>query len=43
MKSVPPLNDLFQQAGMSLPDMLGKTVASAAPVAPEEKPVHKEG
>ncbi len=26
MKSVPPLNDLFQQAGMALPDVLGKPV-----------------
>jgi flotillin len=41
MKSVPPLNDLFQQAGMSLPDMLGKPVAPAAPE--DGKPVHHEG
>jgi flotillin len=26
MKSVPPLNDLFQQAGMVLPEVLGKSV-----------------
>jgi flotillin len=32
MKSVPPLNDLFQQAGMVLPDILGKNVS--APVKP---------
>ena len=24
MKSVPPLNELFQQAGMELPGLLGK-------------------
>jgi len=24
MKSVPPLNDLFNQAGMELPEYLGK-------------------
>ena len=37
MKSVPPLNDLFQQAGMSLPDILGKADV------PEVKPVQHEG
>lgn len=30
MKSVPPLNELFQQAGMELPDFLGKEIAEAA-------------
>lgn len=28
MKSVPPLNELFKQSGMELPDFLGKTVES---------------
>jgi flotillin len=37
MKSVPPLNDLFQQAGMSLPDILGKVDV------PDVKPVQHEG
>jgi len=34
MKSIPPLNDLFNQAGMSLPDYLGK---KQAPAIPEKK------
>ena len=39
MKSVPPLNDLFQQAGMVLPDVLGKPVAkNVPPVQAETKP-----
>ena len=29
MKSVPPLNDLFEQAGMSLPEFLGKDMKDA--------------
>ena len=29
MKSVPPLNELFKQAGMELPDLLGKEIAEA--------------
>ncbi|MBQ4466452.1 MAG: flotillin family protein [Oscillospiraceae bacterium] len=30
MKSVPPLNELFKQAGMELPDFLGKELEEAA-------------
>lgn len=30
MKSVPPLNELFRQAGMELPDFLGKEIQEAA-------------
>jgi flotillin len=36
MKSVPPLNDLFRQAGLSLPEILGKPIPSPA-VAEEKK------
>ncbi len=36
MKSVPPLNDLFRQAGMELPDLLGK------PAEKEEEIPHFE-
>jgi flotillin len=32
MKSIPPLNDLFKQAGMSLPDMLGKSIVQTGAV-----------
>jgi flotillin len=37
MKSVPPLNDLFQQAGMALPDVLGKPISAEqkSPVTPK--------
>jgi flotillin len=35
MKSVPPLNDLFRQAGLSLPDILGKQIPSSASEAKE--------
>lgn len=31
MKSVPPLNELFQQAGMVLPEVLGKPVGAVKP------------
>ena len=34
MKSVPPLSDLFEQAGMSLPEYLGK---KATPLCPPER------
>jgi flotillin len=39
MKSVPPLNDLFKQAGMSLPEMLGKqaTTQDASAGTPDIK------
>lgn len=30
LKSIPPLNELFQQAGMELPDFLGKDLPEAA-------------
>lgn len=37
MKSVPPLNDLFRQAGLSLPDMLGKQIPAPTPAVVEKK------
>ena len=37
MKSVPPLNELFQQAGMALPDVLGKPVVEAKPATEETR------
>ena len=40
MKSVPPLNELFEQAGMSLPEYLGKKKDSQSPLpnpSPEEE------
>jgi len=37
MKSVPPLNDLFRQAGLSLPEVLGKQIQTSEPVLPVEK------
>ena len=38
MKAVPPLQDLFDQAGMSLPTYLGKKAEEeAAPEAKETK------
>ena len=36
MKSVPPLNDLFEQAGMSLPEFLGKDMKDALEKSREE-------
>ena len=33
MKSVPPLGELFKQAGMELPEFLGKTIDEAVPDA----------
>ena len=30
MKSVPPLNEVFKQAGMELPSLLGKELEEAA-------------
>ena len=44
LKSIPPMNELFQQAGMTLPNFLGtdSTPAGvAAPAAPEEKEMEK--
>lgn len=35
-KSLPPLNDVFAQAGMTLPDYLGKPAEIQAPVVPGE-------
>ena len=35
MKSIPPMNEMFNMAGMQLPEFLGKPVEEAA--APEEK------
>ena len=36
MQSVPPLNDLFKQAGMSLPDFLGEDIQKALKKSQEE-------
>ena len=36
MKSVPPLNELFEQAGMSLPEYLGKKKEETAEEEPED-------
>lgn len=36
MQSVPPLNDLFKQAGMSLPDFLGEDMQEALKKSQEE-------
>ena len=36
MQSVPPLNDLFKQAGMSLPDFLGEDIQDALKKSGEE-------
>lgn len=44
LKSIPPMNELFQQAGMSLPNFLGTDSApagEAVPAAPEEKEMEK--
>ena len=37
MKSVPPLNELFDLAGMKLPEYLGTTTETAPSENPEEK------
>ncbi len=37
MKSVPPLNELFQQAGMELPQLLGKETAAEIPAAENQE------
>ncbi|MDR3046908.1 MAG: flotillin family protein [Bacteroidales bacterium] len=37
MKSIPPLNDLFKQAGMDLPKYLGEDSTEIKPVAKEDK------
>ena len=37
MKSVPPLNDLFKQAGMSLPAILGQSLETKTEVIQEIK------
>ena len=36
MKSVPPLNELFQQAGMILPEVLGKSITEDPKIAEKE-------
>ena len=41
MKSVPPLNELFEQAGMSLPEYLGKK-AEEPKQEPAEEPESEE-
>ena len=35
MKSIPPMNEMFQMAGMELPSFLGKEKAPQPPAAPE--------
>jgi flotillin len=37
MKCVPPLNELFEQAGMSLPEYLGKTQPPKAETSSTEE------
>jgi flotillin len=37
MKSVPPLNDIFRQAGLSLPEVLGKQLNNPKPEKAEPK------
>ena len=42
MKSIPPMNELFQQAGLKMPEYLGKEIVDApvaAPAAAPEAPV----
>jgi hypothetical protein len=36
MKAVPPLSDLFEQAGMNLPEYLGKKKEEEGPQEAEE-------
>lgn len=43
LKSVPPLQDLFRQAGMELPDWLGESVEPAAASCAEETVVSEDG
>ena len=38
MKSIPPMNELFQQAGMELPDFLGKDISGRVQAPAEAKP-----
>ncbi len=38
MKSIPPMNELFKQAGMDLPNYLGTELGESAPSAPEGMP-----
>ena len=40
MKAVPPLNELFKQAGMELPELLGKEIAEVE--AEKDAPEHLE-
>jgi flotillin len=37
MKSVPPMSDLFNMAGLNLPEYLGKKKEADAPVAQAEE------
>ncbi|MBR6709690.1 MAG: flotillin family protein, partial [Clostridia bacterium] len=37
MKSVPPLNEIFDMAGMQLPEYLGKKAEDASADAPAEE------
>jgi hypothetical protein len=39
---VPPLNDLFNQAGMSLPEYLGKETKEPKRIVVEEKTAAEE-
>ena len=38
MKSIPPMNELFQQAGMELPEFLGKDISGRVQALAETKP-----
>lgn len=42
MRAIPPMQDLFQMAGMELPDYLGKNVKSEVDVKKDEVEVKKE-
>lgn len=38
MKSIPPMNELFQQAGMELPEFLGRDISGRAATLAETTP-----
>lgn len=42
MKSIPPMNELFQQVGMQLPEYLGKNLHTAAGETPAEAQIEEQ-
>ena len=42
MKSIPPMNELFRQAGMELPEFLGKDLTGEEHPVCEEHAEHRE-